>query len=350
MPRHSKLLQCSALFAGLLLAPLQEAAAQGGAQPVIVAKDAPVQEISRAEFLQHIHHLQEIVRACRLSTSACGSDIATDDKVVAESRSAAFFEHWNWLRDTLQSAAKAKQDERIDAMDAAQARLSELQAEAGSTPVPGQLDVDKAQKKAAEVLARPEFRFAAAAQPTWLDRKWAQFWMWFASLFEGARRFGAAVPWLGKFLEWAFFILAGVGLLLFIRRSFARQQLQIALSSGATQFSAWDREANDWASEAETRAANREWRDAVHCLYWAAIVRLEARRAWRHNPARTPREYVRLLQPGSSQQSALRGLTGIFERVWYGLRDAEPTDYERAKTLFSELSQGKAVSSAGAAS
>ena len=150
---------------------------------------------------------------------------------------------------------------------------------------------------------------------------------------------GEAAPWLGTLLEWLLYIGAAVGLLLLVRRAFARQRLAISLAQGAGPLSAWDREANDWADMAEARAAAGDWRDAVHCLYWAAIVRLEARRAWRHNPARTPREYVRLLKPGSPQQGALRGLTQIFERVWYGLRDADGDDYRRARSLFDGLGE-----------
>jgi len=48
---------------------------------------------------------------------------------------------------------------------------------------------------------------------------------------------------------------------------------------------------------------------------------------------------VRLLQPGSPQQGALRSLTHLFERVWYGLREASDEDYHRARSLFDGLSE-----------
>lgn len=305
------------------------------------AKDAPVEKISRAEFSDRLQHLEQIVAQCKQAAAGCGAEVGADSQVAAEGAHDTFTERWDWLRDALQAARKQKENERLEAMAYATAHLDELKAQTDPAVAPAaQPDFSRTEKKAQEVLERAEFRPAAAAQPSWLQRKMAQFWMWFGSLFAGAEKLGSALPWLGKTLEWGFFLLAAAGLVLFIRRNFARQQLQIALSSGAVQFSAWEREANDWASEADARAANREWRDAVHCLYWAAIVRLEAKRAWRHNPARTPREYVRLLQQGSPQQSALRGLTGIFERVWYGLRDAESQDYDRARSFFTELSQG----------
>jgi hypothetical protein len=162
-------------------------------------------------------------------------------------------------------------------------------------------------------------------------------------VFVGVGALGKAAPWLWRVVEVLLYVGAAVGLLLFVRRAFVRQRLEISLAAGAARASGWDKEAADWASLADACAAQQEWRDAVHCLYWAAIVRLESRRMWRHNPARTPREYVRLLKPGSPQQGALRSLTQIFERVWYGLREASDEDYQRARSLFEGLSEASSV-------
>jgi len=80
-----------------------------------------------------------------------------------------------------------------------------------------------------------------------------------------------------------------------------------------------------------------DWRDAVHCLYWASIAALEGRRLWSPNRSRTPREYVRLLETGSSRWMLLRQQTQGFERIWYGLNGAAPRDYERALELHEGL-------------
>lgn len=313
-------------------------------------KMAPVQQASRTQFQQHVVQLLHTVNACEASAKACNAEIAFDDKVEADAQSPAFLERWDWLREPLSTGAKARNEDRVEAMQRAADHLRELEAEANETvPSTSAGEKARAQQKVGEVLSRSEFQRAAAGQPSWLDRQMARFWMWITELYEGVSRLGSAAPWLGRLVEWTFFVLAAAGLVLFIRRNFVRQQLQISMNSGAVQFSAWDREANDWAAEADKWAAEQRWRDAVHCLYWAAIVRLEARRAWRHNPARTPREYVRLLQAGSPQQGALRRLTAIFERVWYGLRDAEATDYASAKSLFGKLSDSSANITGGAA-
>jgi hypothetical protein len=207
-------------------------------------------------------------------------------------------------------------------------------ASASTLPAP---EFAKARATSTAILARREF--LAATGPSWWDVQVAKFWSWLGRVFSGMDRLGRLAPWLGSAMEWTLFVGAAVGLLLFARRSLARQRLRVSLASeGALQSGNWEHEPEDWARMAEDHAAAREWREAVHCLYWAAIVLLESRRAWRHHPARTPREYVRLLPPGSGRQVALRGLTGIFERTWYGLREAEAADFAQARRCFDALS------------
>ena len=58
---------------------------------------------------------------------------------------------------------------------------------------------------------------------------------------------------------------------------------------------------------------------------------------------------MRLLKAVSRQKGALRGLTNIFERVWYGLRDAEAPDYQRARAFFAELNESASPSGLGVA-
>jgi hypothetical protein len=89
--------------------------------------------------------------------------------------------------------------------------------------------------------------------------------------------------------------------------------------------------------EAEEHAAGGRFRDAVHCLYWASIVTLEGRRLWQPDRARTPREYLRLLDPASATAPLLRRQTFSFETIWYGLRPAARPDYDSALELHRQL-------------
>jgi hypothetical protein len=58
---------------------------------------------------------------------------------------------------------------------------------------------------------------------------------------------------------------------------------------------------------------------------------------------------VRLLKPGSVQQKALRGLTQVFERVWYGFEDVSGEEYAAARQMFAELAVKKYAGEAGGA-
>ena len=77
-------------------------------------------------------------------------------------------------------------------------------------------------------------------------------------------------------------------------------------------------------------------------MYWAAISRLESRRLWPADRARTPREYLALVAQEDPRKPGLSQLTGAFERFWYGGREAGESDYKNAENLASSLIGGGA--------
>lgn len=279
-------------------------------------------------FRTHVAVLRDLVGACEKDVADCNADrVGPDERVDA----LHFDMHWQWLRQELDHAKKAKDDERRGTMRAARARLDEIAAEGSGAGEPAaQQMFAKARPEATRILDSSEFR--GVKQFSWWQKLKARVLLWLARLFRGVRDWGV----MGDVLL-ALMILGGaVGLMFLLMRVLTRQR--VAIAHHATQEgSAWDRESQDWAAQADASAKQGDFRDAVHCLYWAAIVMLEARRAWRHNPTRTPREYVRLLKPGSAQQSSLRSLTQMLERLWYGLREARREDYERARGLYESL-------------
>jgi hypothetical protein len=195
----------------------------------------------------------------------------------------------------------------------------------------------RAQAAAREVLSRAEFQ---PPQLTWWDRLKTKMFGWLSLLFMGIDRLTTSSPWLGRLLEWLLFLGAAVALLVWLLRMVRRQRMRVTLGGAAQASTGWARESEDWQRLAQEQAAQGAWREAIHALYWAAIVLLEQRRAWRHNPARTPREYVRLLRPGSPEQSELRGLTSALERTWYGQRAARAEEYGEAQQSFERLAAG----------
>lgn len=290
-----------------------------------------------AAFREQISAAQADVAACAAKASDCRPEVVPKDaRVQAEGEFAAFHVDWQWLREALGSAQKGSAQKRGEAMRGAGEHLRELASEVDAPA--GRMNAAafaKVRNAANAVLARDEFR--AAEGPSWLDRQIARVEDWIARAFMGMEGIGARNPWLAPLIEWGCFGLAAGGLVFFVRRSLARQMLRIALSEGAVAARRSDRDATDWARLAEERAAAGDWRDGVHCLYWAAVVSLEARQAWRPNPTRTPREYLRLMRPGSEAQQLMRELTALLERAWYGHGEVSEAEYRAARSSFGRI-------------
>lgn len=200
-----------------------------------------------------------------------------------------------------------------------------------------QAEFAHAQAAVAKILAGPEFQ---RPEPTLWDRVKARILNAILQVFLGIDRVTTRSPWVGRTLEWLLFVAAAVGLLVWVMRMVQRQRLRVALGGEPEKSTPWDRETEDWRRQAEQEAAKGAWREAIHAIYWAAIVQLERRRAWRHNASRTPREYVRLLKTGSAEQRDLRGLTNSLEQSWYGQRESNAEEFAEARKSFERLAEG----------
>jgi hypothetical protein len=196
------------------------------------------------------------------------------------------------------------------------------------------MEFAQAQTAVQKILAGAEFR---RPEPSLWERIKAKIVGAIVGIFLGIDRVTTRSPWVARALEWLLFVGAAAGLLVWVMRTVQRQRLRVALGDEPLKSTALARETEDWKKQAEGEAARGAWREAIHALYWAAIVHLEGRRAWRHNPSRTPREYLRLLKAGSTEQRELRGLTSALEQSWYGQREANAEEFGAAKQSFERL-------------
>jgi len=325
----------------------------GGLKPVGTLAQArvpvfqpPLRQTDAAGYRARIDALRGLVRVCREDAKLCNAAaVGDDDRVAAGGET--FQVRWQWLRKLLDEAHDPAMRERSALLDEAAARLDgEFVAQDGGAKAPAEFVT--ARRTADSILARAEFR--VVGKQSWLDRKMAQLLLWLDQFFTAAADFGHRAPWLGPVLEWSFVGLSVVGILIWVRRSLQRERLAVSLN-GAQAASNWQKESAEWADLARAEAERSNWREAIHCLYWASIVALERRRLWRRDAARTPREYVELLEDHGAQQvalrsqltslrsqvTALRSLTRLFERIWYGLRWAGCEDYAQALALYEEL-------------
>jgi hypothetical protein len=293
----------------------------------------PVRQTTSEDYRVHLASLRSLVQACRADARACDPPaVGDDEKVVASG--GTFQVRWQWLRGALEDARNPRNPNRTTLLDQAAVRLDQETAAESSDAQPSQPAFSPARHAADSILARPEFR--VVNRESWLDRKTAQLWAWFYRMFTAASEIGHRAPWLGRVLEWSFVGAAVALVLVWGARTLRRERLTISLGD-AIPAADWQKESDDWAALAQAEAERSNWREAIHCLYWASIVVLESRRLWRRDVARTPREYLALLERGSPQQHRLRSITRIFERIWYGLRTAAQEDYVQTLALFEEL-------------
>ena len=274
------------------------------------------------------------------------------------------------VRDTDKAAAKraAKEAAKPDAKPASGAKgapaeeLARTQARATAQLLKDartRLDRDLAQIDAApaappmhtqeretmtQVLADPSFRNLEdpATQDSVLDKigRWLRHWIGRAidRIVASISKVVSRSVWLGRLLLWGLILGVCVGLvwgLLQLERGWRTRLVPEGAFPGAGAASARDWQL--WLEDARQAAAAGQWREAIHFLYWASISRLESRRLWPADRARTPREYLALVAPEDPRKAGLATLTGSFERIWYGGRAAAESDYRNAEQLAAAL-------------
>ncbi|SEB57105.1 DUF4129 domain-containing protein [Terriglobus roseus] len=296
---------------------------------------APLRDVSPTAYREHLKRLRQLVTDCGRVVTACDAAAVGDDDRVALPDGTHVAERYGWLRNLLDDSNDPTHRLRGELLPRAAERLAEQEAEIDALPKAIALTARERVSRDA-VLARKEFRTTAAEYSlterigSWISRQ-------ISKLFRGVSSLGRMAPWLGTALQWGTVILAASLLVLWVLRALDRQRIALGRLGGESARAQADAESRAWAEVARTHAANGEWRDAVHCLYWASIVALEDRRTLRRSGTRTPREALQLIAPASQLREPLRAQTGAFERIWYGQQPAAESDYNEALQHYETL-------------
>ena len=183
----------------------------------------------------------------------------------------------------------------------AQARLTEdlAQADAGAAAAAAH-----AQERAVltQVLSGREFRNLKNADqgPSTAER----LTNWLYRAFEWIGRQHARAAWIGRTLFWGFLTLVGVGLAWGLLQMERRWRIRLLPKTTGLRPVRLRRATGNCGSKMRARRRHAgQWREAIHFLYWAAISRLESKRLWPADRARTPREYLALVAAGRSAQA-----------------------------------------------
>ena len=227
-------------------------------------------------------------------------------------------------------------------LEAAEARLTNdiAQADAAAATAPA-ASVNRAPQREAmkQVLAGRDFR--NLEPPAASDSVWEKVGEWLNRFWASAAKLTNQAAWVGRLLIWGFILAICVGLVWGLIQMERRWRIRLvpdtdAPAPGAASARDWQL----WLKDARRSAADGQWREAVHFVYWAAISRLESKRLWPADRARTPREYLALVAAEDPRRAGLATLTGSFERTWYGGRAAAESDYLKAEELASGLISG----------
>jgi hypothetical protein len=348
-----------------LALPVFQANSQTPALPA-TQTSARARDVSMDDYRKHLTALSALVDACAKERNAKACDpaqVGPDDRVplVLGSRVEQRIIRYGWLRVLLSKAQEPDQAVATpakkpgDATPKATAQdhsptsllLKEAkesiegdfaQSQAPTAPVAAHM-----QERAVlqQVLAEREFR--GLQQTSVRDSMLEKVGNFLNRLFESAANFKARSAWVGRVLVWGFILGVCVALVYSLLRIERRWRAQLTEESerpapGAASARDWQL----WLEDARKAAAAGLWREAIHFVYWAAISRLESRRLWPADRARTPREYLALVALEDPRKPGLSQLTGTFERFWYGGRPAGESDYKNAESLASSLIGGGA--------
>lgn len=227
-------------------------------------------------------------------------------------------------------------------LQSAQLRLAQDLTQADSAaagPPAAAPDYSQERNTMKQVLAGRDFRNLEA--PTKRDSFLEKLGDWLNRLFETIGKLHANVDWMGPVIVWGFILATCVGLAWGLLQLERRWRIRLVPESdGPVAGAASARNWQLWIDDARRAAADGQWREAIHFVYWAAISRLESKRLWPADRARTPREYLALVTTNDPRRAGLATLTGSFERTWYGGRKAGESEYMQAEKLAEGLING----------
>lgn len=226
-------------------------------------------------------------------------------------------------------------------LEAARDWISGLRQQVEAYAAQRDLGDTSARAKAKEILSRREYAGVSGPNPGSLVRRKINEWIrrLFVWLFGGLGKHPIATQTFFWLIVAA--VVAWLALMLFRYWSRTARLESIEKITAVAFHRPWQ----EWIRAARDAASRGDFREAVHSTYWAGITRLETVGTLAPDPARTPRESLRVLDDpvsgairGTAQQrESLAALTTSLERVWYGRRAAGANDFQDCLRKAEEL-------------
>ena len=217
---------------------------------------------------------------------------------------------------------RAEKDSQSRGQEIDQARnyLDALAAETAALSGHARPDIESARSRLNAILARPEYH--RNREKSWWDKFRERINEMISNALDRLLgRVGGQKP-LGYALLWIGVCAAAVLIAYWIFRNWFRaaRTTEMDLLNAVIPVRSWQ----DWVFAARESAGRGDYRDAIHCSYWAGIARLRDLGALSADRAKTPREYLgalsksKVLQPETftARKQALSLLTFRLEKIW----------------------------------
>ena len=334
------------LLAGMSPDSFGEAGTQ--AAPAVVKQ----KEVSLEEYRGHLRSAMDLVDGCARKRDLAACDplgVGPDDLVPLRGGSGRRLVRYGWLRVLLYRAAdpdvaapgKAGDEPTTSVLLlAAKARLAvDLEQANAAATEPKSFAHERATM--VQVLEGRDFRNLQPQTGTeyWKEKAAA----WLNHVFQRAALLRTASAWVGRAVVGLFLLAVCAGLGWALVQLERRRRLRGTPEGGApAEEIAVERDWERWLAESRRAAAEGAWRQGIHAAYWAAIARLESRRLWPLDRAKTPREVLALVDARDPELHGLAVLTDAFERTWYGGRIAGAAEFAQAEALAVALIGGYA--------
>jgi hypothetical protein len=286
------------------------------------------------ELRQQLLHAEGVVAGCAASATEAVCDpsaVGPDDEVTLAGVTRRV--EFGWLRLALSDAQKSK---NVAALASVRQRIErEVSELAEPNPLtPAQLKDE--QGKLGEILSSGAFP-QPEPESLW-GRMWNRLFLWLDEVLRRAGRGASSTQWISRVLMLALLGMGCGGLIWWLSRIRRKQRLVLKKPAAERMPNGsagpeWE----VWLAQARQLAQEQHWREAIHRVYWAAIARMESRGAWRADRARTPREYLDLIDRQSAPGNDLAQLTKALEQFWYGGRSASEQDYSDACRSLEQL-------------
>jgi hypothetical protein len=171
------------------------------------------------------------------------------------------------------------------------------------------------------ILSRREF--APVRPPNLWERISQRILDWIGGIIRNILAYAKQHPTGGTILFWlAAAVAVGFLGLWLLRLGSGKRRTPLPQPEPAALGWTWQQ----WVLSAREARDRGDLRRAIHCAYWAAVVRLQDLQLLPRDLTRTPREYLGLLPNREISRVPLAALTSALERFWYAARPVSPAD------------------------